>query len=78
MDFMGIYPQARMHLNIMSSSFYMNLAQHIDLEGLWLVALMEILYLHTRFNVPQVSDLCDWQRKPCEWGDGVKLAVSIT
>lgn len=42
----------------------MDLAQHINLEGPWQVALTEISYPHTWFNIPPQSVYFDWKKKP--------------
>lgn len=45
------------------SSFRVNLAQHINLEGSWQVALTEISYPHTWHNVPEDSAYFEWRDK---------------
>ena len=52
--------------NNTSSSYQVDLAQHIDLEGPWEVALAEISYPHTWFNVPIDAGFFDWREKPKE------------
>ncbi|KAF0027125.1 hypothetical protein F2P81_019866 [Scophthalmus maximus] len=39
--------------NNTSSNYQTDLAQHVDLAGLWEVALTEITYPHTWFNLPE-------------------------
>lgn len=41
----------------------MDLPQHIDLEVRWQVALMEISYPHSWFNIPQESAYFQWRKK---------------
>lgn len=59
--------------NNTSSSYRVNLAQNIDLDGAWQVALTEISYSHTWYNVPQETDFFDWRRRPAERGDGAEM-----
>lgn len=49
-----------------SSSYRVDLAQHIDLEGEWQVALSEISYPHTWFNIPNENAYFEWRKKPLE------------
>ncbi|KAL7382483.1 hypothetical protein ABVT39_023224 [Epinephelus coioides] len=55
---------AHVFKNNTGSSFHVVLAQHIDLEGPWQVALMEISYLHTWHNIPQDVAYFEWRKKP--------------
>lgn len=45
-------------------SYYVDLAQHIDLKGPWQIALIKISYLHTWFNIPLESAYFEWRKKP--------------
>lgn len=49
-----------------SSSFKVDLPQHIDLQGRWEVALTEISYPHTWFNLPHQHNYYDWREKTQE------------
>ncbi|KAL7402078.1 hypothetical protein ABVT39_009143 [Epinephelus coioides] len=55
---------AHVFKNNTGSSFHIDLAQHIDLEGPWQVALMEISYPHTWHNIPQDAAYFEWRKKP--------------
>jgi len=48
--------------NNTSSSFRVDLAQHIDLEGSWQVALTEISYPHTWHNAPRDQAYFEWRK----------------
>lgn len=48
--------------NNTGSSFRVNLAQHIDLEGPWQVALAEISYPHTWHNLPDHVAYFEWRK----------------
>ncbi|KAL7388635.1 hypothetical protein ABVT39_018278 [Epinephelus coioides] len=50
--------------NNTGSSFHVDLAQNIDLEGPWQVALTEISYPHTWHNIPQDATYFEWRKKP--------------
>ncbi|KAF0047745.1 hypothetical protein F2P81_001378 [Scophthalmus maximus] len=47
--------------NNTSSNYQTDLAQHVDLAGLWDVALTEITYPHTWFNLPEEDAHFEWK-----------------
>lgn len=52
--------------NNTASRFQVDLAQHINLEGPWQVALTEISYPHTWFNIPIDKGFFEWRIQPHE------------
>lgn len=44
-----------------SDNFRVDLAQHIDLDGQWEVAVTEISYPHTWYNIPQEEAYFEWR-----------------